>query len=53
MFNDFEDEEDGIIVNSFYDVFSDERTEEELLKYKRLACMPLAEDYDELINNLK
>ena len=52
MFKDFKEEDDGIMVNSFYDVFSDEITEEELLEYKQLAGMPLAENYEELIKSL-
>ena len=39
--------------NSFYDVFEEERTEEQLHKYKRLIGMPLAEDYEELMDFLK
>lgn len=46
-------EESVIRVNSFYDVFPDERSEEDLQEYKRLIGMPLAEDYEELINSLK
>lgn len=53
MLKDSGIEEIGIRVNSFYDVFPDERTEEELLEYKRLIGMPLAEDYEELIDSLK
>lgn len=40
-------------VNSFYDTFEENRSEEELMNYKRSIGMPLAEDYDELIANLK
>ncbi len=40
-------------ANSFYDVYDDDMTEEERQQYKRLIGMPLAEDYDELIANLK
>lgn len=40
-------------VNSFYDIFEDNRSEEELMNYKRFIGMPLYEDYDELIANLK
>lgn len=50
---EYNTEESKIVVNSFYDVFSDERTEEELQEYKRLIGMPLAEDYDELISSLR
>lgn len=39
--------------NSFYDVFEEERTEQEEYEYKRLIGMPLAEDYEELIDSLK
>lgn len=46
-------EEVGIRVNSFYDVLPEERTEEELQEYKRLIGMPLTEDYEELISSLK
>ncbi len=53
MLKDSDTEEIGIRVNSFYDVFPDERTEEELQEYKRLIGMPLTEDYEELINSLK
>ena len=53
MLKKYNTEEFGIRVNSFYDVFPDERTEEELQAYKRLIGMPLAEDYEELINSLK
>lgn len=53
MLKDNDTEEIGIRVNSFYDVFPDERTEEELQEYKRLIGMPLTEDYEELINSLK
>lgn len=42
----------GIIENSFWDVFPDHRTEEELQEYKRLIGMPLTEDYEELIDSL-
>lgn len=40
-------------VNSFYDTFEENRTEEELIEYKRLIGMPIADDYDELIASLK
>lgn len=40
-------------VNSFYDVFDVDMTEEEMREYKRFIGMPLAEDYNELIANLK
>ena len=53
VLNEYNIEEVGIRVNSFYDVFHDERTEEELQEYKRLIGMPLAEDYEELISSLK
>lgn len=53
MSNEYNTEESGIIINSFYDVIPDERTEEELREYKRLIGMPLAEDYEELISSLK
>lgn len=53
MVKEYDTEEVGIRVNSFYDVFSDDRTEEELQEYKRLVGMPLSEDYEELIANLK
>ena len=53
MVKDSDTEEIGIRVNSFYDVFPDERTEEELQEYKRLVGMPLTEDYEELITSLK
>lgn len=42
-----------IKTHTFYDVFEDNRTEEEMQEYKRLIGMPLAEDYDELIASLK
>lgn len=40
-------------VNSFYDTFEENRTEGELIEYKRLIGMPIADDYDELIASLK
>lgn len=40
-------------VNSFYDTFEENRSEEELMNYKRFIGMPLYEDYNELITNLK
>lgn len=40
-------------VESFYDTFEENRTEEELIKYKRLIGMPITDDYDELIASLK
>lgn len=40
-------------VNSFYDVYDDGRTEEEIQEYKRFLGMPLSEDYEELIASLK
>lgn len=47
----------GIVYNSFYETPSElgieERSEEELIEYKRLIGMPIAEDYDELILCLK
>lgn len=53
MFNENCNEEElGIKTHTFYDILP-ERTEEELIEYKRLIGMPLAEDYDELINSLK
>ena len=46
-------EEAGVVKhNSFYDVFEEERTEEQLYEYKRLIGMPLAEDYEELMDSL-
>lgn len=53
MLKDYDTEEVGIRVNSFYDVFPDERTEEELQEYKMLIGMPLTDDYEELIDSLK
>jgi hypothetical protein len=49
----YDTENYGIRVNSFYDVFPDERSKEELLDYKRLIGMPLAENYEDLIDSLK
>ncbi len=40
-------------INSFYDVYDDDRTEGEMQEYKRFIGMPLSEDYDELIASLK
>ena len=40
-------------VNSFYDTFEENRTEGELIEYKRLIGMPIADDYDELLASLK
>ena len=40
-------------VNSFYDVYDDDRTEEEIQEYKRFLGVPLSENYDELIESLK
>lgn len=40
-------------VNSFYDVYDDDRTEEEIQEYKRFLGIPLSENYDELIASLK
>lgn len=40
-------------VNSFYDTFEENQTEGELIEYKRLIGMPIADDYDELIASLK
>lgn len=40
-------------VNSFYDTFEENRSEQELMDYKRFIGMPLSEDYDELIASLK
>ena len=40
-------------VNSFYDTFEENRTEGELIEYKRLIGMTIADDYDELIASLK
>lgn len=51
--NDYNTKETGIRVNSFYDVFPEERSEEEIREYKRLIGMPLSEDYEELISSLK
>ena len=45
--------EAGGAVNSFYDVYDDDRTEEEWYEYKRFIGMPIPEDYDELIASLK
>ena len=53
MLKDYNTEESGIRVNSFYDVFPEKKTEEELQEYKRLIGMPLTEDYEELISSLK
>lgn len=53
ILKDYNTEEVGIRVNSFYDVLPEERTEEELQEYKRLIGMPLTEDYEELISSLK
>lgn len=55
---DLSDEQQRIVdaggrVNSFYDVYDDGRTEEEIQKYKRFLGMPLTEDYEELIASLK
>lgn len=50
-------DENGITHNSFYETAEElgfePRTEEELMEYKRLIGMPLAEDYEELISSLK
>lgn len=50
-------DENGITHNSFYETAEElgfePRTEEELMEYKRLIGMPLAEDYEELITSLK
>lgn len=50
-------DENGIKYNSFYETDKElgfePRTEEELIEYKRLIGMPLAEDYAELISSLK
>lgn len=47
----------GIVHNSFYETDKDlgiePKTEEELIEYKRFIGMPISEDYDELIENLK
>ncbi len=53
ILKDYNTEETDITVNSFYDVFPEEKTEEELQEYKRLIGMPLTEDYEELISSLK
>jgi hypothetical protein len=49
--NDFSENESVIKTHTFYDILP-ERTEEELIEYKRLIGMPIAEDYDELIDSL-
>ena len=48
-----DEEEQKIVVNSFYDVFPEKLSKEELLEYKKLVGMPLAETYEELIESLK
>lgn len=53
MLENNQTEENGIRKNSFYDVFLNQRTEEEMQEYKRLIGMPLTEDYEELIDSLK
>lgn len=40
-------------VEFFYDTFEENRTEGELIEYKRLVGMPITDDYDELIASLK
>lgn len=50
-FNEYD--ETQIKVNSFYDVFPDKRTEEELLEYKKMVGMPFTEDYEELVKSLR
>lgn len=52
MLKDYNTDDAGIRKNSFYDVFPDERTEDEIQEYKRLVGMPLAESYEELIDSL-
>lgn len=43
----------GGAINSFYDVYEQKTEEEMQRRCKRLIGMPLAEDYEELIGNLK
>lgn len=45
-------EEPQISINSFYDVFPQKRTMEEMREYKQLVGMPMAENYEELVNSL-
>ena len=46
-------EEKEDIVNTFYGVHDDGRTEEDLIEYKRFLGMPLEEDYEGIIKSLK
>ena len=49
----FEESEFQIVVNSFYDVFPEFYSEDELEEYKQLVGMPLAKSYEELMACLK
>ena len=40
-------------VETFYDTFEENRTEEELIEYKKSIGMPITDDYEELIASLK
>ncbi len=52
-FYDVNEEENNDIVNTFYGVHDDGRTEEEYMEYKRFLGIPLPEDYEEIIKCLK
>lgn len=42
-----------IKVNSFYDVYQRNYTEEELQMYNELTGMPLVDSYEQLLDSLK
>lgn len=42
-----------IKVNSFYDVFPDDFSDEEVLLYNELTGLPIADSYEELMDSIK